>query len=116
MEVYIKAHSGVVELFVFFILVKVVLLFINKPLLGKIRAKTKIVDMVLGLATIVTGVLLLNKLAWNLPLWLALKIILAISSIPLGIIAFKKEKKPLAVITIVLMLAAYTIGKMKGAF
>ncbi|MFK7901073.1 MAG: hypothetical protein AB8B61_09995 [Cyclobacteriaceae bacterium] len=112
----LKAHSGIIQLYLLFIVFKVVLLFVNKPLLVTVRNKTKIVDMVLGVAILVTGALVLSLRDWNIPTWLAVKIALALASIPVAIIAFKKENKILAVISILLMISTYYIGLMKSLF
>ena len=54
--------------------------------------------------------MLLNARAWDIPAWLAVKMILAIASIPVAIIAFKKENKVLAIASVLLMVITYWIG------
>jgi len=108
----LKAHSGIVQLFLIFIIFKVVLLFVNKPLLSKVRAKTKIVDMVLGLFILISGFLAFDAIEWMIMPMLIVKILMALASIPLAIVAFKKENKMLAVLSIALMIATYAIGYM----
>jgi len=109
-----KAHSGIVQLFLLFIIVKVILMFVNRDKFINFRAKTKVVDMVLGTLLLVTGFLYLNAKGWPLlsqPVFI-LKLIAAIASIPLAIIAFKKENKVLAIVSILVMVVAYYIGKV----
>jgi len=108
----LKAHSGIVQLFLLFIIFKIILLFVNKPLLSKVRAKTKIVDMVLGLFILISGFLAFNAIGWVIMPLLIIKILMALASIPLAIVAFKKDSKLLAVLSLALMIATYAIGYM----
>jgi len=91
----------------------VVLMFANqKELLDKIRAKTKVLDMILGTLVLVTG----GYYAYvtkNSDLYIILKLVLVLAAIPLGIVGFKKEKKVLVLLSLFALLGAYGLAEAK---
>jgi cytochrome c553 len=107
-------HVTVVLILLVFMLFKTILLLINKTdLLDRIRAKTKVADMVLGVLVLATGIYLVTlKPAIETYLWL--KIILVIVAIPIGIVGLKRHKKLLAVLSVILIVYVYGIGETQS--
>ena len=97
-----------------FLLFKTILLVTNKTvLLDKIRAKTKVVDILLGILAVGTGIYLITlKPAVEFYLWA--KILLVLMAIPLGIVGLKKHKKPLAILSVLLIVYVYGIGETQS--
>ena len=93
-------HMTVVVLLLIFMLFKTVLLLTNKiEALDRIRAKTKVFDIILGVLVVVTGGYLV-ALKSGIEAYLWIKIVLVLAAIPLGIVGLKKHKKRLAVISL----------------
>lgn len=105
------SHVTIAIIFMLFFGYKVALLLLNKKeQLAAFRQKTKIVDMILGALLIVTGVsLMVIGKVYDMYIWVKVLMILAV--IPLGIISMKKENKALAILTFVLLLAAYGLAE-----
>ncbi|HWZ21319.1 MAG TPA: cytochrome c [Cytophagaceae bacterium] len=107
-------HVTVVLLFLLLYIIKTFLLVSNKnEQLDKLRAKTKIADMVLGSLMVITGFYLLAK-GPGVQVYHYVKIIVAFSSIPIGIIAFKKRNKPMAIILLLLFIYVYGVAETKS--
>lgn len=91
--------------------VKVILLVTNKiEALNIIKQRAKIAEILLPILFIGTGVYMLNQGSYLYQLdkaWFFIKMITIISGIVLGIIAFKKENKFLAIFSLILFLFAY---------
>ena len=104
-------HVTAVVLLLFFMLFKTILLLVNNTvLLDKIRNTTKIVDILLGVAAVGTGVYLLTlKLTVEPYIWV--KILTVLVAIPLGIVGLKRHKKPLAVLSVLLLTYAFGVGE-----
>lgn len=106
-------HKLSVWIFLVFFLIKVVLMVAGqKALLDNIRAKTKVLDMILGTLVLVTG------LWWaittkNFDLYIILKLVLVLAAIPLGIVGFKKDKKVLVILSLLALLGAYGLAEAK---
>ena len=106
----LHSHVSVVFVFLILFLVKAIFLWTrNYKVLDAIRAKTKIVDMILGTLILVTGVYLLFLLGFRT--YLVVKTILVIGAIPIGIIALKRKKKILAMISLLIYIYAYGISE-----
>ena len=106
-------HRIIVTAFLFFFLFKTVLLIAKKnDLLQSIRDKTKIIDMVLGVLIIATGVYLM-VVSENHSMWINIKALAVLVSIPLGIIGMKKENVVLAIIVNLILIGAYGVGEAK---
>lgn len=104
----LHSHVTVVTLFLLFLLFKTVLLLINKKeLLTKVRTKLKMVDPILGVLMLATGGYLLSLYGSAAPTYLWVKLIVVLIIIPIGIVAFKKENKAMAVITLLLTFYIY---------
>jgi cytochrome c553 len=109
-------HLTVVILFLIFLIFKTILLLANKiELLDKIREKTKVIDIVLGVLIIVTGGYLLAVLhSGKVETYLIGKIVLMLIGIPLGIVGIKKKNKVLAVLSVFIFLFIYRVGETRS--
>ena len=110
----LAAHKGIIYLFLTFITLKVLLMIVNNELFQVVRAKTKVVDMILGTLVLASGVWLFIESPATSQVWLYTKITLGILGIPLAIIGFKKKNIPLAVGALMLFAYAFYIGISKG--
>ena len=107
-------HFTVVALLLMFILLKTLLLLSNKnELLDKIRAKSKVVDIILGILAIATGVYLMT-LKPTIELYLLVKIVVFLIAIPLGIVGLKRHKKPIVVMSLLLIVYVFGIGETQS--
>lgn len=107
-------HVTVVTLFLILLLFKTILLLSNKTLfLDKVRAKTKIVDMILGSLILLTGIYLIVIIG-GIATYLLIKIILVVIAIPLGIVGIKRSNKALAVISLLLFIYIYGVAETKS--
>lgn len=103
----LHTHVLVVTLFLLFLLFKTILLLANKnELLAKVR-KYKVVDPVLGVLMLATGGYLLSLYGSAAPTYLWVKLVLVLIIIPIGIVAFKKENKAMAIIALLLTFYIY---------
>jgi mono/diheme cytochrome c family protein len=104
----LHSHVLVVTLFLLFLLFKTILLLVNKKdLLTKVRTKLKMVDPILGVLMLATGGYLLSLYGSSAPTYLWVKLVVVLLIIPIGIIAFKKENKAMALIALVLTFYIY---------
>jgi mono/diheme cytochrome c family protein len=111
---FLHLHVTVVTLFLLLYAIKTILLLLNKTeALDKLRAKTKIADMVLGTLMLITGGYLLTIIP-EVKSYHVVKILVALSSIPVGIIAFKKGNKVLATVLLVLFVYVYGVAETKS--
>lgn len=108
-------HKYSVLLFLVLYLVKTLLLLLNKnELLGKIVKVTKVPEMIISFTFLATGIYLaLNNPLLGTIFWI--KIVCVAASIPLAIIGFKKGNKILALISFVLLVAAYGMAEVNKA-
>lgn len=108
-------HRIVVSLFLLHYLWKGFLLLSDKKeTLAGYTAKTRIAEMILAVLFLATGIyFIFEGPALSVLMWV--KIGLVFASIPLAIIGFKRSKKPLAVVAILFLIAAYGIAEMNKA-
>jgi len=104
----LHTHVLVVTLFLLFLVFKTVLLLVDKKeLLTKVRTKLKMVDPILGVLMLATGGYLLSLYGSSAPTYLWVKLIIVLIIIPIGIVAFKKENKAMAIIALLLTFYIY---------
>jgi mono/diheme cytochrome c family protein len=104
----LHTHVLVVTLFLLFLLFKTVLLLANrKEFLAKVRTKLKMVDPVLGVLMLATGGYLLSLYGSDAPTYLWIKLLIVLIIIPIGIVAFKKENKAMAILSLLLTFYIY---------
>lgn len=107
----LHSHVTIVTLFLIFLLFKTVLLLLNKKeLLGRVR-KLKMIDPILGVLMLITGGYLLSLYGGDAPLYLWVKLIIVLLVIPIGIIAFKKENKAMAIVALALTFYIYGVSE-----
>lgn len=104
-------HITVVVLFILFMLSKNIMMLLGMTgTLATFRAKTKIVDMVLGTLMLLTGGYLLY-ITQNMEAYMVVKIMILFAVIPLGIVGFNKNNKILVTLSTALLIYAYMIAK-----
>ena len=108
-------HSILVSLFLLHYVWKGFLLLSDKKdTLAGYTAKTRIAEMILAVLFLASGIYLtVTGPALSILMWV--KVGLVFASIPLAIIGFKKGKKPLAIIAILFLVAAYGLAEMNKA-
>jgi cytochrome c553 len=106
-------HKVVVGLFIFIYLVKTIFLLMpdKQEILDKISKITKIPEMVISFLMLGTGLYLLSN-ASEFTTLLMIKIGSVFASIPLAIIGFKKGVKPLAVLSLLLLVGSYGMAEI----
>lgn len=105
-----RVHLISVMLFLLTYVIKTILLFTNKPLLGRYSKATKVPEMIISTLFLVTGVWLFVLLGGIKKIQI-IKLIMVFLSIPVAIVAFKKMKKGLALLALVLIIGAYGMGE-----
>lgn len=108
---FLHTHLLSVILFLVLYLIKTYLLLANKNAsLAKFTKKTKVAEMIISTLFIATGIALI----WNMPeisVWLYLKVAVVFASIPLAIIGFRKNNKPFAIISFIMLIGAYGLAE-----
>jgi mono/diheme cytochrome c family protein len=108
-------HRIVVSLFLLHYIVKgYFLLSGKKETLVGYTAKTRVAEMILSVLFLVTGIYLVYA-GPSLSVLMYVKIALVFASIPLAIIGFRREKKPLAILAIIFLFLAYGLAEMSKA-
>ncbi len=105
-------HLITVNLFLLIYLIKTVLLVANKEeSLVKFTRVTKVPEMIISVLFLISGVYMLTQIP-EIKSMMIIKIIAVLASIPLAVVGFKKRKKALAVISLLLIVAAYGLAEM----
>lgn len=108
----LHSHVTIVTLFLLFLLFKSILLFANKKqLLAKVKTKFKLADPILGVLMLATGGYLLYLYGAEAPAYLWVKLVIVLLIIPIGIIAFKKENKIMALLALLLTVYVYGVSE-----
>lgn len=104
-------HVIVVTLFLFIYLIKTILLVANKnKALASFTKGVKVPEMIISVLFLATGIYLLTQIGTT-PI-LLVKIAIVFVSIPVAIIGFKKSNKALAVLSLLMIVAAYGLAEM----
>lgn len=112
---FFHTHVTVVLVFLFFFLIKAILLFLGKrEQLARLRARTKILDIILGILILITGGYLASVYGANMPSWLMVKIVLVLLAIPLGIVGIAKSNKLLAALSLLIFIYVYGVAETKS--
>ncbi len=108
-------HKLVILLFLTIYLIKTILLLIgSNAFLEKFSKFIKVPEMVVSVLFLLTGGYLIMDIA-DLSLLFILKITFVLLAIPLAVIAFKKQKKLFAVISLFLLIGAYGLAEVNKA-
>ena len=105
-------HLLMVILFVLSLVIKTVLLFVNKDKFAVYKQKTKIPEMITTIVFLISGIIMivLKDSKFSSFLWIKLSLILV--AIPLAIVGFKKQNKILALIGTLLFVGIYGLAEM----
>ena len=106
-----KIHMASVLLFLINYLIQTVLLFTSKPTLDKYSRVMKVPGIIISTAFLVSGLWLFYLLG-GIKVFHIIKLVLVFGSIPLGVIGFKKHKKGIALLSFVMIIAAYGLSEM----
>ena len=98
-------------LFLITYVIKTILLFSNRQMLDKYAASTKVPEMIISFAFLVTGIWLYIIIG-GIKVFGIVKLIFVFISIPLAVIGFKKHKKGLALISLLLIIGSYGLAEM----
>lgn len=111
MDIKIIHKEIIVHLFLLFIIAKAMILLIHPEAFRKFRAKTKLVEMILGPAILISGIWAWVTYGYEITTtWIWIKLILLLVGIGITIVAFKKENKVMAVIAILLFIFIYLLA------
>src|SRR3954469_24787790 len=106
----LRIHFISVLLFLITYVIKTILLFSNRQMLDKYAKITKVPEMIISFAFLVTGIWLYIIIG-GYKIFGIVKLIFVFASIPLAIIGFKKHKKGLALISLLLIVGAYGLAE-----
>ncbi|PIY09031.1 MAG: hypothetical protein COZ18_09240 [Flexibacter sp. CG_4_10_14_3_um_filter_32_15] len=111
----LHTHKLVVLLFLIVYVIKLALLLFSEEKLDKMRASkpARIFEVVLSVLFLVTGIVMWTSLAEPFKMLFLIKIVAVFASIPLAVIGFKKKNKVLAILSVVLLFAAYGLAEVK---
>lgn len=109
-------HILCVVVFLVSYLIKTGLLFAGKQdTFARFRKKTLVPEMIFATLFLITGVYMLVQLGMaSLGGWFHLKLTLVILAIPLGILGFKKESKPLALASTLVFVYVFFLALQKN--
>jgi cytochrome c553 len=106
-----RIHAVSVMLFLLTYVIKTILLFTSTTRLEKYSAATKVPEMIISALFFITGIWLFIILG-GIKTMHIIKLIFVFASIPLAVIGFRKYKRGLALISLVLIVGAYGIAEM----
>lgn len=110
----LHTHYLVVILFVLIYVVKTILLLSDKnEMLAAFTKKTRVFEIVISVLFLATGIYLSTQLSYNgkYDYLFYIKIIMVFASIPIAVVGFRKSKKGLAVLSLLLLLGSFGLGE-----
>jgi mono/diheme cytochrome c family protein len=108
----LKLHSISVTIFFLIYFIKTLLLLSNaNDKLEKFKSYTKILEMIVSVLFLLTGIYLIINIPEIKPM-LIIKLVLVVASIPLAVIAYKKYNKILALFSLMFIVASYGLAEM----
>jgi uncharacterized membrane protein SirB2 len=106
------AHLVSVVLFLLIYLIKTIMLLANKEEgLTKFTKTVKVPEMIVSTLFLITGIYMLTQIP-QINMLLIIKIVVVFASIPLAVIGFKKRNKTLAVLSFIMIVAAYGLAEV----
>lgn len=109
----LHSHVLLVTLFILSYLIKTVLYFSNRGAFDKYMKVAKVPEMVISFLFLATGVYLATLLESMDP-WFIAKLVAVFLAIPMAIIGFKREVKPMIIVAGVLLLYIYGVSETKS--
>jgi mono/diheme cytochrome c family protein len=111
-SIMLKVHYVSVTLFFIHYVIKTILLLANKQdTLTKYTKPTRIPEMIISFAFLVTGIYMLTQMG-EIKNMLWIKVLLVLASIPLAVIGFKRNNKIFAALSLLLITASYGLAEM----
>ncbi|MBK0403395.1 cytochrome c [Adhaeribacter sp. BT258] len=111
---FMHSHVLVVVLFLILFIIKAFMLFTNKTqALEKLKRKTKVLDIILGVLILITGGYLMFQYN-GIPTWLLVKVALVLVAIPVAITGLKKLNKPLVALALAIFVYVYGVAESKN--
>lgn len=107
----VSIHVIVVNLFLVMYLIKTILLFTSKAALAKFTKATRVPEMIISTAFLVTGVWLFAILG-AIKTFHIIKLACIVIAIPLAVVGFKKQNKVLALLSFLLIVGSYGLAEM----
>ncbi|MEO6301824.1 MAG: cytochrome c, partial [Bacteroidia bacterium] len=112
---FLHTHYLVVSLFLLLYVVKTVLLLSNKnELLTAFAKKTRLFEIIISFAFLITGIYLMTQLPYGSKfdylLWI--KLIMIFGSIPIAIIGFRRFNKMLAALSLLMITGSFGLGEI----
>lgn len=107
-------HLLLIALFVISMLIKTILLFVNEEKFDSYRKKTKVVEMVITMLFLVTGIIMITMRGFGLHFMFHIKLTMIFIAIPLAIVGFKKKNKALAFLATSLFIMTYGVAEMSA--
>ena len=104
-------HIITVNFFLLLYLIKTILLFSNAGMLEKFTRATKMIEMLISTLFLASGIWLLFILGAVKMLFI-IKFILVFAAIPIAVVGFKKQKKILALLSLLLIVGAYGLSEV----
>lgn len=107
----LHSHTLFVVIFTLIYLIKTILLLSDKDeLLEKFKKKTKVLEMIVSFGFLATGIYLMTRLP-EINMYLIIKIILVLASIPLAVVGYKKKNKILATFSFFLIIVSFGLAQ-----
>jgi len=109
-------HVLMSALFLFALLLKTVFLLSgNDEMLERFKRKFKIPEIIVDSLMLLTGIYLAFSSGWTTHgSWFWIKMAAFLAAVPMSVIAFKKQNKALALLSLLLLLYAYGISETKS--
>lgn len=104
-------HLVVVNLFLLIYVIKLILLLARPTLLQAFSKAVRVPEMITSLLFLLTGGYMLIEKP-DLSTLQLVKLALVFSSIPLAVVGFKKVKKPLVILSVLMIVMAYGLAEM----
>lgn len=103
-------HLISVNIFLLLYVIKTSLLFFNPKSLDKFIRATRVIEMIISFTFLVTGLWLLFILG-AVKMLMIVKFIMVFASIPIAVVAFKRRKKGMAALALLLIFGAYGMSE-----
>ncbi len=108
----VEMHKGIVYLFLFSLTIKIGLMLFKPTLFQVVRAKSKIVEMILGPLLLGSGIWAwMARYDFAMQHWILTKLVFMLVGTVLAIIGLKKGNKALAIISLAIFVGVYLLAK-----